>query len=169
MSCGWGTSRIKSSNCGLCLEGSRLLCPLLKKISNSICRQYLLFLDSHPEEYLKYLAWKGHYEVGLNQPVSSLFVSSGGMQTDLDLQHVWKASRDQRREAGKTSDHQRFLKGFPPYITHVDGVGEIILSTMEARIMSQIKTMTHYFKLRCGTRRTATPVGIIHKYLWSEH
>ena len=53
--------------------------------------------------------------------------------------------------------------------THADGVGKIILLTMEARMISQIKTMTHYFKLRCGTRRTATPVGIIHKYLWSEH
>jgi len=29
--------------------------------------QYLLFLDSHPEEYLKYLAWKGHYEVECRQ------------------------------------------------------------------------------------------------------
>ena len=67
VSCGWGTSRIKSSNCGLCLEGSRLLC--LKSFL-TVYRQYLLFLDSHPEEYLKYLAWKGHYEVGLNQPIS---------------------------------------------------------------------------------------------------
>ena len=68
---------------------------------------------------------------------------------------------------------KEFSKVFLLFITHADthadGVGEIILSTMEARIMSQIKTMTHYFKLRCGTRRTATPVGIIHKYLWSEH
>ena len=63
----WRTSQIKSSKCSLSLEGSRLLCV---KSFLTVYRQYLLFLDSHPEEYLKYLAWKGHYEVGLNQPIS---------------------------------------------------------------------------------------------------
>ena len=25
--------------------------------------EYLKYLDSHPQEYLEYLAWKGHYQV----------------------------------------------------------------------------------------------------------
>ena len=151
-------------------EGSRLLC--LKSFL-TVYRQYLLFLDSHPEEYLKYLAWKGHYEVGSNQPIS-IFISVFRWNADR-LGPATCVRGFTRSKTGSWGDlrsskiSQRFSSIKDSSDTHADGVGQIILLTIEARMMLQIKTMTHYCKLRCGTPCTATPVGIIHKDLWSEH